>query len=106
MHPVLARRIRLDLYLAAWVPVTVMVTAALAAPAHRGWLEAGILGVPLTLMAAFLGMAQWPLCRALPLDRSDPVRFVVSHAASLVVSAAVWVSAGAALAFVLQHAPG
>src|SRR5205809_691942 len=105
MHPVLARRIRLDLYLAAWIPVAVLVSAALAVPQHRTWIEAAILGVPLTLVAAFIGIAQWPMCRALPLDRSDPVRFVVSHAASLVASVGVWVSMGAAGALALQQLP-
>ena len=33
MHPALARRIRLDLYLAAWIPVAVLVSAALAVTA-------------------------------------------------------------------------
>src|SRR5437870_9600021 len=105
MHPALARRIRLDLYLAAWIPVAVLVSAALAVPQHRTWLEAAILGAPLTLLAAFMGMAQWPLCRGLPLDRSEPVRFVVSHLASLVASLGIWVGAGAAGAFALQNLP-
>jgi hypothetical protein len=83
----------------------VLVSAALAAPQHRSMLEAGLLGVPLTLIAAFMGMAQWPVCRSLPLDGSDPARFVVSHAVSIVVSVGVWVVVGAALAFALGQLP-
>jgi len=103
MHPVLARRIRLDLYLAAWIPVAVLVSAALAVPNHRSWIEAVLLGAPLTLLAAFMSMAQLPLCRGLPLERSEPLRFVVSHAASILASVGVWVGVGAAGAFALQH---
>ncbi len=105
MHPVLARRIRIDLYLAAWIPVAILMTAALSVPTHRTWVEASLLGAPLTVLAAFMSMAQWPMCRGLPLDRSEPVRFFVSHIASLVASVGVWVAAGAAVAFVLQQLP-
>jgi two-component system, LytTR family, sensor histidine kinase AlgZ len=105
MHPVLARRIRLDLYLLAWVPVAVLVSAALAVPEHRSLLEAVLLGVPLTLLAAFMSMAQWPMCRALPLDGSNPFRFFTSHVASLVASVGVWVGAVALAAYGLQHLP-
>ena len=103
MHPVLARRIRLDLYLAAWLPVTAIVAAALALPAHRGLLEGVVLGLPLTLLAAFMSMAQWPMCRALPLDPSNLIRFVVSHVIALVASVGMWVLAGAGAAMVLQQ---
>ena len=103
MHPVLARRIRLDLYLAAWLPVAVLVSAALAVPSHRGLVEALVLGLPLTVLAAFMSMAQWPMARALPLDQSNLVRFTVSHVIALVVSVGVWTAAGAVESIILQQ---
>lgn len=103
MHPVLARRIRLDLYLAAWIPVAALVSAALAVPSHRAMMEALVLGVPLTLLAAFMSLAQWPMCRALPLDRTNIVRFMTSHIIALVVSVSVWTAAGAVAALILQQ---
>ena len=105
MHPVLARRIRVELYLAAWLPVVALVSATLAVPEHRGLLEGALIGAPLTLLAAFMCMAQWPMCRALPLNGRNLLRFTVSHVLSLVVSVAVWVAAGSVVAFVIQHHP-
>src|SRR5262249_36897780 len=103
MHPVLARQIRLDLYLVAWIPVAVLVSAALAVPVHRTWPEGALLGVPLTLLAAFISMAQWPMCRGLPLNDTPPLRLIPSHAASLVVSVSLWAAAGALIAYGLQR---
>ncbi len=105
MHPVLARRVRLDLYLAAWIPVAVLLTAALAIPDRRPWWEAVALGLPLTLFAAFMSLAQWPLTRALPFDRSEPIRFIATHFVSLVVSVGVWLFAGAVESRVLEMLP-
>ena len=103
MHPVLARRIRLDLYLGAWIPVAVLISAALAVPEHRRLPEAALLGVPLTLLAAFMSMAQYPMCRSLPLKNANLTRFAVSHTVWLLASVGVWLGAGAAAAWVLGH---
>jgi hypothetical protein len=105
MHPVFARRIRFDLYLAAWLPVAALVTAALAVPSHRGLAESATIGVPLTLLAAFMSLAQWPMCRSLPLDRSHPLRLAVTHLGALLVSAGVWVAFGAGVAGVIGVMP-
>jgi len=101
MHPVFTRQIRLDLYLAAWLPVLALVTAALAVPNHRGLVESALIAAPLTLLAAFMSLAQWPMVRALPLDRSHPLRLAMTHLGWLLVSAGVWVAAGAGAAGVL-----
>ena len=106
MHPVLARRVRLDLYLAAWLPVAVLLAAALAIPVRRPWWEAAALGLPMALVAAFMSLAQWPMCRALPLHGSQPVRFATSHLASLAVSVGVWLLVGAGVAAALERLPG
>ena len=105
MHPVLARRIRVELYLVAWLPVAALASATLAVPEHRSLTEAALLGAPLTLLAAFMSLAQWPMCKSLPLDGRNLTRFAISHVVSLIASVAVWVAAGAVLAFVLQHHP-
>jgi len=105
VHPVFARRIRFDLYLAAWLPVAALVTAALAVPSHRSIAESAMIGAPLTLVAAFMSLAQWPMCRSLPLDRSHPIRLAVTHLGTLLVSAGVWVACGAGVAGVIGVTP-
>jgi len=106
MHPVLARRVRLDLYLLAWLPIAALLTVALAIPDRRPWWEALAIGAPLALAAAFMSLAQWPLCRGLPIERSNPIRFLGSHLISLMLSVGVWLLLGASITLVLQRFPG
>ncbi|HEY3271166.1 MAG TPA: hypothetical protein VGJ89_08155, partial [Geothrix sp.] len=65
MHPLLASRARLGAYLLGWVPIALLLTG-IARSQGWSWAEAGILALPLCLMAAFLFLSAWFLCRALP----------------------------------------
>jgi hypothetical protein len=94
MHPVLSRRGRLDLYLAAWIPAAGLLTMALGLPGRRSWFEATVVAVQLAVDAAFMSLALWPLCRALPVDRARGVSFIATHAAAIVASVSVWVLLG------------
>ena len=69
MHPLLASRARLGAYLLGWGPIALLL-AGIARSQGWSWLEAAALALPLCLLAAFLFLTAWFLCRALPLDRT------------------------------------
>ena len=106
MHPVFSRNGRLDLYLAAWLPVAALLAAALAVPARRTWGEAVVLAVPLTIAAAFMSLAMWPLCRAGFRGKSPLASLVAAHAAAGVVSCLLWLAIGLVCAALLDQSPG
>jgi two-component system, LytTR family, sensor histidine kinase AlgZ len=66
MHPLLASRARLGTYLLGWVPIALLL-CGIARSQGWSWLEAVALALPLCLLAAFLFLSAWFLCRALPL---------------------------------------
>src|SRR5690349_13076186 len=66
MHPLLADRYRLSLYLLAWTPITALVvylSHAGGAPA----LDATAVFAPAMLAFAFICLSPWPICRVKPL---------------------------------------
>jgi two-component system, LytTR family, sensor histidine kinase AlgZ len=69
MHPLLASRARLGAYLLGWAPIALLL-GGIARSQGWNWTEAGALALPLCLLAAFLFLSAWFLCRALPLGRS------------------------------------
>jgi two-component sensor histidine kinase len=69
MHPLLASRARLGAYLLGWVPIALLL-AGIARSQGWTWVEAVALALPLCLLAAFLFLSAWFLCRALPLGRT------------------------------------
>ena len=98
MHPILCSRARLGTYLLAWTPIT----AVLVFIGHgQGWtlLESVVLCLPSCLLAAFLFLSSWYLCKAFPLNGKALARHAVpawALAAILVANlwaAGVWVLA-------------
>ena len=66
MHPLLANRARLGAYLLGWLPIALLLMG-IARSQGWSWVEAGTLAPPLCLLAAFLFLSAWFLCRAMPL---------------------------------------
>ena len=98
MHPILAQRQRLALYLLAWTPVAALLTGALVLTGWGGWRQSLLFVAPLVTVYAFLCLAAWFPCRALPLERTGATTALVSHLATALTSAALWVG----LAWILQ----
>jgi signal transduction histidine kinase len=59
--------------------------------AKLAWVEAGILALPLALFYAFVCLAPWYMCRALPLGPSQIPKLVGNHLAAGVVAALFWI---------------
>jgi len=103
MHPILAKKSRLLLYLGAWVPVAFLVAALVAFAERPPWKEALALVMPLCLFYALPCLAAWYLCRIFPLESPGLLRTlsVLTFAAAL--SASLWLLAGGVWANLLAR---
>lgn len=103
MHPIFEHRRGLGLYLLAWTPMAALLTGLLALVGESVWTEAVVIAVPLTVVYAFLCLAAWYPCRALPLGTADTLRALGVHTATGFISAATWVGLAWAFARVLDR---
>lgn len=91
MHPLLARRGRLTLYLAIWLLPASLVVFLLANVGQILWMEAVGLSIPACTFYAFVCLTPWYLCRSLPLRETEPVRLMTQHGFAAVIAAAIFV---------------
>ena len=105
MHPVLARRSNLLLYLCAWIPVVALLAFLLESSGGYDWTEASVLAVPMGLILAFLSLSAWYLCRALPLSRSSYLRLLAIFTAAALISSAAWIAIGRGIVLLLARIP-
>lgn len=103
MHPILASRRHLAVYLTAWLPVVALMTVALITTGWGGWTQSLIFAVPLVFVYAFLCLAAWYPCGAMPLGRSRTTTALLTHIATAVISAALWVGMARVLAQGLER---
>jgi signal transduction histidine kinase len=107
MHPLLANRARLGAYLLGWLPIALLLMG-IARSQGWSWVEAGTLAPPLCLLAAFLFLSAWFLCRAMPLGRT--VEGLGTHGAAwgmaAVLMGGLWAGLAWLLARLLDWIPG
>jgi two-component system, LytTR family, sensor histidine kinase AlgZ len=89
MHPILGSRARLGTYLLGWVPVAAILASV---GLSQGWSipECLALALPLCLVAAFLFLSSWYLCRALPLASTRVSSHWVTWFLAAVIHAGLW----------------
>jgi hypothetical protein len=90
MHPILADRRRLLLYLAAWLPLSGVMIAILALAGAVPWRPVAVLAVPLDLGYAFVCLGTFYLCRAAPLHTSGIAKVAATQIGAAVVSSSLW----------------
>ena len=106
MHPVLARKKWLGLYLAAWLPVALLLATPVSLSGPARWIQALILVLPLAACYAFQCLPVWYLCRSFPLHAAGWFRMAVVMSAAAVLSASLWLLIGSGWAFLLAHSLG
>src|SRR5882724_8448254 len=94
MHPLLGRGAWLGIYVAGRLLPGLLLTGLLVLSSDATWAIAAALSMPLALLQAFLCLAAWYLCRALPIGGTDLRRFAGTHAAAAIASSALWLAAG------------
>jgi two-component system sensor histidine kinase AlgZ len=105
MHPILAQRKRLALYLASWVPVVGLIATLLVLSGRLPWVEALVLAIPMGLLNAFLCLSAWYLCRTFPLRQTSVLHLLAICAIASLFTSSFWVFIGKGLAAVLAVAP-
>jgi hypothetical protein len=93
VHPILADPRRLALYLAAWIPLVLLLAGLLASTGDFTWIQAGELTVPLAGVYAFVCLSAWYLCRFLPLRSSGIFYLLLTVNAAAAASSAIWAGA-------------
>jgi hypothetical protein len=99
MHPILASRRHLALYLMAWLPVAALLTAAMMLTGWGDWVQSLLFVFPMVVVYAFLCLSAWYPCRAMPLSDERAEMALLMHIATAALSALLWV----ALAWVLAE---
>src|SRR5882672_4435704 len=94
MHPILERPGRLALYVAAWIPVGVLLAALIKTADAGSWGGALLLALPLAVFYAFLSLGAWFLCRTLPLGRTGASRLLGTLGLAGLLSSALWLLLG------------
>lgn len=105
MHPILASRNGLALYLLAWSAVAVLLAGLLRMQGDLDFIQGLQLSAPLALLYAFLCLVPWYGCRALPVGKTSVIKLVVNHLGATVFSTAVWAGAARLLGMVYDFDP-
>ncbi|MEK7730085.1 MAG: histidine kinase [candidate division KSB1 bacterium] len=106
MHPILAHKTKLGLYLASWLMLAVLLAAlAAAVGGNLSWQEALALLVPMMLVYAFVCLSTWYLCRVFTLERSSVLQLFGVYAVAAIVSTALWLALGKTWVEVLAKLP-
>jgi two-component system sensor histidine kinase AlgZ len=92
MHPILATRARLLLYLAGWIPVLALLDYLMWTPGSGSWVDntvenTRVLG-PACLVFAFACLSPWPICRVRPLRLNEAATLAAAWAAIAAAAAA------------------
>jgi LytS/YehU family sensor histidine kinase len=89
MHPILASRQRLLLYLAAWFPVAGLLTAFVA-EGLPAWYVGATTVLPMTMLYAAVCLASWYVCKAAPLEGRTTLRALATVVVAAIFSTVVW----------------
>lgn len=106
MHPLLGGRLRVALYLLAWVGIGALLIFVLTLLQPRPLADALLFGVPLTLMYAFACLSAWWVCKANPPGATPALRLFGTMIGSALQASAMWVAAAALWAAVISHVWG
>jgi len=91
MHPILFDFRRLGLYLLGWSVLAILVVDQLATSGELGWSLGIALGVPLTILYAFICLSSWYVCRLSPLRLRSVESLLTIHIAGGVLASGLWI---------------
>jgi two-component system sensor histidine kinase AlgZ len=94
MHPILAHRGRLTLYLIAWLVLGLLMTLLTVSSGNLEWPLALFFSLPLSFFFAFVNLSAYYLCRAFPLERGQRVQLFVVFGFVSLLSSALWTALG------------
>jgi two-component system, LytTR family, sensor histidine kinase AlgZ len=90
MHPILAGRGRLALYLALWVLVAGLLAALLAGRMGLSWLQTALVVLPIAAAYAFVCLSAWYVARSLPIVSSGAAKILATGIVASLLSSGGW----------------
>ncbi len=87
MHPILAGRTRLALYLLAWVPLAAGLAIQLSRAGQLSWGRSSISAAALALFYAVVCLSPWYSGRWLPFEPAEITSLLLNHSAAALVAA-------------------
>jgi hypothetical protein len=94
MHPLLGHPHRFRLLLLGCLFVGMLIGGLVRSLFGVSWRGALVFGLPTGLMVAPVSLSAWYLCRALPVDRTTPLRLVLTATGAAVITASIWAGLG------------
>src|SRR3569833_1752659 len=104
MHPILAHRGRLALYIAVWIAFGGLLAAIISATGQMSGGTALLFAEPLALLLGFQSVFCWYLVRVLPPHGTRQWRLITTWLGVTLVDIAIWVALGYAWAEFLRSA--
>ena len=93
MHPILAARARILLYLAGWIPVLALLDYVLWTSGGISWADGARVLAPACAVFAFACLSPWPLCRVRPLRLADVTAISLTWAVAAAAASATFIGA-------------
>jgi two-component system, LytTR family, sensor histidine kinase AlgZ len=105
MHPILADREALVLYLFVFLLIGLALAAIIAVTGNVTWGASLVFCIPMTLLCGLMSLSSWYVCRSLPLKSTSILRIFGVLFVSAIVSAGLWVLIGEAFSSLLSSLP-
>ena len=102
MHPILADKQRLLLYVALWLIAGVLLGLLMGDSGRAPLGEAFAFTIPMTLVYAFMSLSSWYLCKAFPLQSASFSRIAVLFLITSAITSSLWLLLGKGIVFVLS----
>ena len=106
MHPILATKERLQLYLALWLVASAFLSYLFTQTTSLAWWESSLVIVPIMSVYAFVCLATWYVCRSLPLSAINVPRFLLTFGFAGSLSSSLFVALGRGWSFLISNIPG
>lgn len=90
MHPILASKERLLLYLTGWLLLACLFASMGVLSANLGWVEALALTIPMAGVYAFICLAALYVCRAFPVQETSFLKLIAVCIAASSLSSSFW----------------
>jgi hypothetical protein len=92
MHPILAKRGRLALYLGLWVLVGGLLTLLLSGRTGLTTWQAALIALPVASAYAFVCLSAWYVARSMPIATTGTTRILGTGIIAATLSSAVWLA--------------
>lgn len=105
MHPILAQRERILIYLSIWLILGLLLASAVAVLGNTAWAAALFVVLPLTTVYSFMCLSAWYVCRAFPLHNTAFIRLLIVALVASVVTSTFLVALGLGWQWLLGQVP-